>query len=318
MKIVVLDGYALNPGDLSWSAFEQLAPLTVYDATLPEETVARIGDADLVITNKTLLTREVFDACPGIRYVGVLATGYNVVDLAAATEHRVCVTNVPAYSTMAVAQMVFALLLEICHHVGHHNHVVHEGKWTNSPTFAFWDYPLIELDGKTMGIVGMGNIGRQVARIASAYGMRVLAYDHHAGRKHPPEGGSFATLEDVLRQSDVVTLHCPLTVENAGMINRDTIATMKDGAILINTARGPLINEADVRDALTSGKLGAVGVDVVSAEPIHADNPLLDAPNCIITPHIAWAPTEARTRLMHIAADNLAQFLAGNEVNRVN
>lgn len=318
MKIVILDGYALNPGDMSWAGFESLAPCTLYDATPPEDTVARIGDADLIITNKTLLTREVFEACPSIRYVGVLATGYNVVDLAAASEHGVCVTNVPAYSTMSVAQMVFALLLELCFHAGHHSDAVHAGRWTTSKSFAFWDYPLLELDGRTLGIVGMGHIGRQVARIAQAFGMQVIAYDHHAESKTPPEGVRFAPLDAVLAEADVLTLHCPLTAENQGIINHESIAKMKDGAILINTARGPLINEADVRDALLSGKLSGAGVDVVSVEPMRADNSLLGAPNCIITPHIAWATAAARQRLMDVAVDNLRHFLLGDERNRVN
>lgn len=318
MKIVILDGYALNPGDMSWVGFEGLAPLTVYDVTAPEEVIARIGDAELVIVNKTLLPRAVFEACPGIRYVGVLATGCNNVDLVAAREHGVTVTNVPGYSTMAVAQMVFALLLELCYHVGHHSEAVHAGRWTKSKSFAFWDYPLIELDGLTMGIVGMGNIGRQVARIASAFGMRVIAYDHHAERKEPPEGGRFAPLDEVLAASDVLTLHCPLTADNKGMINATSIAKMKDGARLINTARGPLLVEVDVRAALESGKLAGAGIDVASTEPIPSDNPLLGAPNCIITPHIAWAPTAARDRLMKEAVENLRSFLAGQERNRVN
>lgn len=318
MKIVILDGEALNPGDLDWKGFEAIAPCTLYDATPPELTAARIGDASLVITNKTVITSEVMDACENLRYVGVLATGYNVVDLAAATARNICVTNVPAYSTMAVAQMVFALLLEICNRVGHHNGLVHQGEWTRRGRFAFWDAPLMELDGKTLGIVGLGNIGRQVAAIAPGFGLRVIATAHHPERTVPPPGVTLMPLEGLLAEADIITLHCPLTEETAGLISRGTLSQMKDGAILINTARGPLLNEADVRDALVSGKLQAAAVDVVSQEPILPDNPLLSAPNCIITPHNAWAPTATRRRLLDIAADNLRHFLAGEERNRVN
>lgn len=311
MKIVILDGYTLSPGDIPWDGFETIAQVTRYDNTLPDEAAARIGDAELVLTNKVPITRAVLDACPNVRYIGVLATGYNVVDLEAAAARNICVTNVPAYGTMAVAQLVFALLLEICHHVGAHSKAVHDGEWTRRNTFTFWNFPLIELDGKTLGIVGLGAIGRQVARIAEAMGMRVIAAD-------PVSTDSrVLPLDDVLAQADVLTLHCPLTAENTGMINRDTITKMKDGAILINTARGPLLNEADIRDALTSGKLAAASVDVVSTEPIQPDNPLLSAPNCFITPHIAWAPLAARRRLMDIAVENLRAFLDGRPQNRV-
>lgn len=316
MKIVVLDGYPLNPGDLRWDALEAIAPCTVYDVTPPDQIIARIGDADILLTNKTPLTRETFDACPQVRYVGVLATGYNIVDTEAAKAHGVCVTNIPTYGTMAVAQLVFALLLELCHHVAHHSEAVHAGRWTQSRAFSFWDYPLVELDGKTMGIVGLGRIGRQVARIAQAMGMRVVA--HEPGSAEAPQGVTLLPLDAVLREADVLSLHCPLTEATAGMIGRQALATMKDGALLINTSRGPLLVEADVRAALDSGKLGGAGLDVVSTEPIQPDNPLLGAPNCFITPHIAWAPVEARRRLMAEAVENLRQFLLGNERNRVN
>lgn len=309
MKIVILDGLSLNPGDLSWQGFEALGACEIYGSTPPELVVSRIGGAEIAIVNKIAMTREVFAACPALRYVGELATGYNNIDLAAATEHGVCVTNVPAYSTRSVAQMVFALLLEICHHTGHHSEAVRRGKWEESTSFCFWDYPLVELWGKTMGIVGYGRIGKQVAAIAEAFGMRVLA----AGGRDASE-----SLETVLKEADVLSLHCPLTKENTGMINRETIASMKDGAILINTARGALVVESDLRDALVSGKLLGAGLDVVSVEPMRADNPLKSAPNCVITPHIAWAPTAARARLMDIAAANLKAFLTGGEQNRVN
>lgn len=315
MKIVVLDGYPLNPGDLSWAGLSAIAPCTVYDVTPPEAITERIGDADIVFTNKTPLSRETFDRCPQIRYVGVLATGYNVVDAEGAKAHGVCVTNIPTYGTMAVAQFVFALLLELCHHVGHHSDAVRAGRWTQSRAFSFWDHPLIELDGKVLGIVGLGRIGRQVARIGQALGMEVIAYE--PGQAAATEGVRPEPLAAVLRLADVLTLHCPLTDETAGMIDQKALATMKDGALLINTSRGPLLVEADVRAALDSGKLAGAGLDVVSVEPIQPDNPLLGAPNCLITPHIAWAPVEARGRLMAEAEENLCQYLQGNERNRV-
>lgn len=311
MKIVILDGYTLNPGDLSWAGFEALGDVTVYGETAPGDVAARIGDARLIIANKVPITRQVFESCPGIRYVGELATGYNNIDLQAATDHGVCVTNVPAYGTMAVAQMVFALLLELCQRCGHHSEAVHQGRWAKSRGFCFWDYPLVELDGKTMGIIGLGRIGRQVQKIAEAFGMRVLAHDVTAMPGTVP-------LDTVLEEADVLSLHCPLTAENEGFINAATIAKMKDSAFLINTARGPLLCERDVAAALASGKLGGAGLDVVSVEPMRPDNPLLAAPNCVITPHIAWAPVETRARLMAIAVENLRAFLAGKEQNRVN
>lgn len=312
MKIVVLDGYTENPGDLSWDALAAQGELTVYDRTPPAEILARVGDAEIVYTNKTPLTRETLAACERLRYVGALSTGYNVVDADAAKELGIAVTNIPAYSTAAVAQFVFALLLEVCHRVGHHSRAVHEGRWANSIDFCFWDYPLIELAGKTMGIIGYGRIGRATAAIARSFGMRVLA---HSRRGNDP---ACVPLETLLAESDVVSLHCPLTAESKGMIDRQAIAQMKDGVILINTARGPLIQEEDLRDALLSGKVYAAAVDVVSVEPIRPDNPLLGLENCLITPHIAWAPKETRTRLMEVAAENLRQFLAGTPQNLVN
>ncbi len=309
MKIVVLDGYALNPGDMSWAEIEALGECVIHDRTPADKAVERIGDAPIVITNKTLITAEVLAACPALRYIGVLATGYNVVDVRAAAERGVCVTNIPAYSTQSVAQHVFALLLEACSQVGLHNAAVHAGEWSAQRDFCFWKTPLIELAGKTMGIIGFGQIGRGVARIAEAFGMRVLVHSRSHGE---------LSLSEVLREADVVSLHCPLSPETQGMIGRAAIAGMKDGAILINTARGPLVDEQAVREALDSGKLYAACVDVADREPIPADSPLLGAPRCIITPHIAWAPIAARLRLMAIAAENLRQFLRGNEVNRVN
>ena len=310
MKIVILDGYTENPGDLSWEGFEQLGDLTVYEHTKPEEIVARIGDAEMVITNKTPLTAETFAACPQVRYVGVLATGYNVVDVSAAKARGVVVTNIPTYGTQAVAQYVFALLLELCHRVGHHRDQVQQGRWTSGRDFCFWDYPLTELAGKTMGIVGYGRIGQATAHIARAFGMRVIAC-----ASRPAEG--LCTLEEVLKQSDVISLHCPLTAHNAGMINRESIARMKDGVFIINTARGQLIDEQALREALLSGKVAAAAVDVVSVEPIRRDNPLLGLANCLITPHIAWAPKESRQRLMDVAVENAAAFLQGQVKNNV-
>ena len=311
MKIVVLDGYTENPGDLSWAGLEALGDVTVYDHTPFDQTIARIGGAEIILTNKTPITAEVIAACPALKYVGVLATGYNVVDVEAAKARGIVVTNIPTYGTQAVAQFVFALLLEICHHVAHHNQAVQEGRWSNGRDFCFWDYPLIELAGKTMGIIGYGRIGRATAAIAKAFGMKVLAYDAYA------EGPELTTLEEVLAGSDVISLHCPLSKENTGMINAATIAQMKDGVILINTSRGPLINEADLRAALLSGKVAAAAVDVVSTEPIRMDNPLLGLENCFITPHIAWANKESRQRLMDVAVSNLASWLDGNTVNNV-
>ena len=312
MKIVILDGYTENPGDLSWAGFEALGALTVYERTPADQILARIGDADIVYTNKTPLTRDTLFAAPNLRFIGVLATGYNVVDVAAAKERGISVCNIPTYGTTAVAQFVFALLLELCHRVAHHGQAVQQGRWTNGQDFCFWDYPLIELAGKTMGLIGYGRIGQAVAVIARAFGMRVVAYDAFV---QAPESVS---LDELLAQSDVISLHCPLFPETQGMINTDTIARMKDGVMLINTSRGPLIDEAALRAALQSGKVYAAAVDVVSTEPIAAGNPLLGLDNCIITPHIAWAPKESRKRLMDIAVDNLRAFADGKPQNVVN
>ena len=311
MKIVILDGHVENPGDLSWDALAALGELTVYDRTAPADVIACIGDAPIVITNKTIITRAILDACPAIRYIGVLATGYNVVDVEACRERGVVVTNVPAYSTQAVAQFTMALLLEICHHVGHHSDAVHAGKWSACQDFAFWDHPLIELAGKTLGIIGYGRIGQATARVARAMGMNVIAYSRHG------QGDPYVPLDELYARSDIISLHCPLTPENAGMINRETLAKMKDGVILLNTARGALINEFDLREALLSGKVYAAAADVAAIEPIPADSPLLGLPNMIFTPHIAWACYETRQRLMDIAVDNVRQFLNGTPVNNV-
>lgn len=316
MKIVILDAYVANPGDLSWDEFAALGELTVYDRTAPEDVAARIGDAEVVFINKVRLTDEIFAACPNLKLVSILATGYNIVDLAAAKRRGITVCNVPGYSTRAVVQMTFALLLEICQQVGLHSGAVHTGQWQSCPDFCFWDRPLIELDGKTMGIVGYGAIGSAVGTVAQALGMKLLVTARH--EKPVPEGARFVSLPELLAQSDVVSLHCPQTAENARMIDAGALAQMKDGAILLNTARGGLLDEQAVADALRSGKLLAAGMDVVSAEPIRADNPLLTAPNCFLTPHIAWAPLETRRRLQAISAENLRAFLAGKPQNVVN
>ena len=317
MKIVILDGYTENPGDLSWEELAKLGELTVYDRTPAEEIIPRIGDAEIVITNKTPITRATLEACPGIRYIAVLATGYNVVDIAAAKEKGIPVSNVPTYGTAAVGQFAIAMLLEICHHVAHHSDTVHAGKWNACIDWCYWDYPLIELDGKTMGIIGFGRIGQTTAKIAKAMGMKILAYDNfqsESGRAI----GEYVDLDTLLAQSDVISLHCPLFPETQGIINKDTIAKMKDGVILLNNSRGPLLVEQDVADALNSGKIYAAGLDVVSTEPIKNDNPLLTAKNCIITPHISWAPKESRQRIMDCTVSNVAAFISGNPINVVN
>ena len=320
MNIVILDGYTENPGDLSWDGFRAFGELTVYDRTDVHDTaeiIRRIGGAEIVFTNKTPVTREILDACPSIRMVGVLATGYNVVDTEAAREKGIPVTNIPAYGTASVGQFAIALLLELCHHIGAHDAAVKAGRWEHSVDFCFWDYPLVELDGKTLGIIGFGRIGQTTGRIAKALGMRVLAYD-----THETESGrliaEYVDLDTLLRTSDVIALHCPLFPETEGLINRETIGKMKDGALLINNSRGPLIVEQDVADALNSGKLAGAAVDVVSTEPIKGDNPLLTARNCIITPHMSWAAREARQRIMDTAVENVRMFLQGTPVNVVN
>lgn len=320
MKIVVLDGYTENPGDLSWGALEALGELTVYDRTSltdEAEIIERIGDAEAVYTNKTPITRRVIDACPKMGFIGVLATGYNVVDYVYAREKNLPVCNIPTYGTAAVGQFAIAMLLEICHHVAHHSDAVHQGRWESNADWCFWDYPLIELADKTMGIIGFGRIGQQTGRIAKAMGMQILAYDSFesdSGRAI----GTYVDLDTLLSQSDVIALHCPLFPETQGIINRETIAKMKDGVILLNNSRGPLIVEQDLADALNSGKVYAAGLDVVSTEPIRGDNPLLQAKNCIITPHISWAPKESRQRIMDCAVSNLQAYQNGAPVNVVN
>lgn len=311
MRIVVLDGHTLNPGDLTWDDLRELGDLTVYERTPAAMAARRVAGAQAVFTNKTPLTREIIAGAPNLRFIGVLATGYNVVDVEAARERGVCVCNAPAYSTRAVAQHVFALLLEITQHAALHNQAVQAGRWQEAGDFCFWERPLIELSGKALGVVGYGQIGRAVAGVGRALGMHVLPC---SARGRAPE---CVPLSRVLEESDVITLHCPLTEETRGLIRAGSLARMKDGVILINTARGPLIVEEDLRAALISGKVYAAALDVVSEEPIRPDNPLLGLENCLITPHIAWAPKEARRRLMDISVGNLRAFLAGRPQNDV-
>ena len=319
MKLVILDGYTENPGDLSWDGLRELAEVTVYDRTSltdPAQTIARIADAEIVLTNKTPLPRAVFEACPNIKMVGVLATGYNVVDIACARERGIPVCNVPAYGTASVSQYAIALLLEACHHIGHHSDAVLAGRWASCPDWCFWDYPLIELEHKTIGIIGFGRIGQSTGRIAKALGMRVLAYDvfpTDAGRAV----GEYVELDTLLAASDVIALHCNLTPENEKIICKANIAKMKDGVILVNNARGQLVAEQDLADALNSGKVAAAALDVVSTEPIRSDNPLLQAKNCILTPHISWAPIESRQRILDCTIRNVRQFLSGTPENNV-
>lgn len=320
LKIVILDGYTLNPGDLNWEGFSKLGQLKVYDRTTQEEIRNRIRGAQIVITNKTPLSEEVLQSeeAKAIRYIGILATGYNVVDVATAKARGIPVTNIPSYSTDSVAQMVFAHLLEICHHVGAHNAAVHEGEWNRTEDFCFWHFPMIELAGKKLGIVGFGRIGERVAQIGHAFGMEILVLDRKGtgGKSELPY--RFVDQKTLYAQSDVLTLHCPLTPETQGMINRESLALMKEGVVILNVSRGDLIVEADLAEALASGKVSGAGVDVLSKEPPSLDNPLLKAPNLLITPHIAWAPWEARARLMEIAVENLEKFISGDPVNVVN
>lgn len=320
MKIVVLDGYTENPGDLSWDELAKLGELVVYDrVSYVDAPVIRekIGDADVVVTNKTPITKETLDACPNIKAIAVLATGYNVIDYEYAKEKGIPVMNVPTYGTQIVGQYAVGLLLEICSHFAHHDRAVKEGRWENNDDWCFWDFPMIELYGKTAGIIGLGRIGQSTAKILNAMNMKVLAYDafeSEAGR----QVAEYVDLDTLLAQSDVIFLHCPLFPSTEGIINKDNIAKMKDGVILINNSRGQLVVEQDLADALNSGKVYAAGLDVVSTEPIKGDNPLLSAKNCLITPHISWAAQAARQRIMDITVDNVKAFIAGNPTNVVN
>lgn len=319
MKIVVLDGYALNPGDLSWHGFEDLGEVTVYDRTSytdKQEIIERIGDAEAILTNKTPITADVLKECPQLTYIGVLATGYNVVDLAAAKEQGITVTNIPSYSTNAVAQATFALLLEVTNQVGHHNRSVHQGDWQTSKDFSYWQTPLMELAGKTIGLIGYGAIAQAVATIAHAFQLKVI-YFNHRPKPAQADWAKQVSLAELYQEADIISLHVPQFPETEKMIDRTALSQMKSSAILINTARGGLIDEGAVAEALHTGQIAALAADVVSKEPIAADNPLLQAPNCYLTPHIAWAPVETRRRLMGIAVANLSGFKAGTPQNVV-
>lgn len=323
MKIVVLDGYTENPGDISWEPISSQGQFDVYDRTSYDPRnidliVERAVDADVIFTNKTPITKEVLDRLPGLKYIGVLATGFNVVDVDAAKEKGIPVSNIPTYGSRAVAQYATALMLELCHHVGYHSNCVLGGDWEKNPDFCFWNYPLIELDGKTMGLIGYGRIGKVFAKIVQALGMNVLVYDIVKDKNAESDTLRYADLDTLLAKSDVISLHCPLTAENSNIINKANIMKMKDGVLILNTSRGQLINEQDLTEALNSGKVGGAALDVVSTEPIKGDNPLLKVKNVIITPHIAWAPKESRMRLMDIAARNLKSFIEGNPENIVN
>lgn len=318
MKIVVLDGYTLNPGDLSWDELETLGDVTVHDRTPPEQVLKRALGADILFTNKTPLSAEVLSQLPDLKFIGVLATGYNIVDTATARKQGIVVSNVPGYSTLSVVQLTFALLLELTLHVQRHSDAVMDGKWARSADFSFWDYLLIELAGKTMGIIGLGSIGEKVADVATAFGMNVIGSKRHPTDQSHRPNFRWAELPELLAQSDVVSIHTPLLPETKGLINKDNLARMKPTAFLLNTSRGPLVVEQDLADALNNDVIAGAGIDVLSTEPPAADNPLFKAKNCLITPHIAWASTEARTRLMAITVANLAAFLQGKPVNVVN
>ncbi|MFB0921288.1 MAG: D-2-hydroxyacid dehydrogenase [Oscillospiraceae bacterium] len=318
MKIVILDAYAINPGDISWDSISELGDAYIYDRTPSELALERIGDAEIVLVNKTEFTGELMDKCGKLKYIGELATGYNNIDLNAATERGITVCNIPAYSTPSVVQHTFALLLELCMHTGMHSEGVMAGKWGRIPDFCYWDAPLMELSGKTLGIIGFGQIGRSVAKTAVCLGMRVLACAAHPKNESGIEGVTMTTMDEILSTSDIISLHCPLTSENKGLICKDTFLKMRDGVIIINTARGGLVNEQDTADALESGKLGGYAADVLAKEPPKDGSPLFGCPNCIITPHIGWAPIESRKRLISIAADNVRAFLDGHPQNKVN
>ncbi len=316
MKIVVLDGYAANPGDLRWDELQSMGECVIYDRTAPVEVLERSAGAEILLTNKTVLTAEHMAALPELKYIGVLATGYNIVDINAAKERGIVVTNIPAYSTDSVAQMVFAHILNITQQVQHHSEEVRKGRWSSSKDFCFWDTPLIELRGKKIGIVGLGHTGFTTARIAIGFGMQVCAYTSKTNFQLPPEVRKME-LDELFRECDIISLHCPLTDSTRELVNAERLKMMKHTAILINTGRGPLINEQDLADALNNGEIYAAGLDVLSQEPPHTDNPLLSARNCYITPHIAWASTAARERLMLIMLENLKAYLGGKTVNNV-
>ena len=317
MQIVCLDGFAGNPGDISWEEWNSLGDFIYYDRTAPAELLERAANADILLTNKVIISAETMAQLPQLKYIGVLATGYNVVDIEAAQQQNIVVTNIPAYSTNSVAQMVFAHLLNITHHVAHHSNAVCEGRWQNNKDFCFWDFPLIELDGLSIGIVGFGNTGSATARIANSFGMKVFAYTSKNQDQLPAYVEKAESLDALFATCDVVSLHCPLTPATKHMVNKERLALMKSSAILINTGRGPLVNDQDLADALNSGIIYAAGIDVLTQEPPRDGNPLIGAHNCFITPHVAWATFSARQRLMQIAFENVKAFLAGEVKNRV-
>lgn len=317
MKIVIMDGSAANPGDINWAPLEEIGEVTAYDVTTPDQIIERSKDAEIIITNKTPFTKETLDQLPNLKYIGVLATGYNVIDLQAAADKGIVVTNVPEYGTYATMQHTFALLLELTNHVALHSNSVMDGDWVRCPQFCYWKSPLMELYGKTIVIVGYGKIGSKVCETAKAFGMNVIAVPHHI-TKAQDNGISFSTFEDAAPKADIISLHAPLTPETNGLINKNVISTLKDGVLIVNAARGPMVVEQDIADALNSGKLGGYATDVVSTEPMKENNPLLGAPRAIITPHIAWAPKETRERLIVAAAENIKAFLSGNIINKVN
>jgi glycerate dehydrogenase len=318
MKIVVLDGYTLNPGDLSWNKMEQLGNLTIYERTAADKVYERAKDAAIVLTNKTPISPEVINKLPSLKYIGVLATGYNVVDVEAAKHKGILVTNVPGYGPSSVAQLTFALLLELCQHVQRHSDAVMEGKWARSADWCFWDYPLVELAGKTIGIIGFGTIGQKVADIATAFGMKIVGESRTQSDQSNRKNFKWVSLEELFQVSDVISIHCPLTPETKGLINKATLQKMKPSTFLLNTSRGPIIVDQDLADALNNNVIAGAGIDVLSTEPPPIDNPLFKAKNCLITPHLAWATKEARTRLMNSVVENVSAFLSGKPVNVVN
>lgn len=317
MKIVILDAFTSNPGDLSWDKFKELGDFTAYDYTAPDKTIERMADADVVITNKTVISKEAIESSKNLKYIGVLATGFNIVDVAAAKDHNIPVCNVPTYSTNAVAQLTFALITEIYNQVGVHSAAVHGGEWASSKNFCFWKTPLICLENKTIGIIGFGKIGNAVAKLAEAYNMNILCYVPRVKPQPAIKNFKFVTLDELLANSDIVSLHCPLTPETTGMVNAEFISKMKKSAIIINTSRGAAVDEKALADALNSGRIYGAGVDVLSTEPPKADNPLLSCEKCFITPHIAWAGFETRVKLIDIVYDNLKSFIDGKTINNV-
>lgn len=318
MKIVVLDGYTLNPGDLSWEALNKLGDVTIHDRTPPNEIVNRCAGAEIVLTNKTPLDEASLNQLPDLKYVGVLATGYNIINTAVCKSKGIIVANVPGYGTASVVQLTFALLMELTLHVQRHSDAVMDGKWSHSADFCFWDFPLIELEGKTLGIIGFGSIGQKVGDVATAFGMNLIATGRRQTDQSHRKNFKWVSVDELLEKSDVISIHCPLTPETQGLINKDSLAKMKRSAFLLNTSRGPVIKDADLADALNNNVIAGAGIDVLSVEPPPLDNPLFKAKNCIITPHIAWATKEARSRLMDIAVNNLSAFINGSPVNVVN